>query len=89
MKADKKSISRKLNIARGQLAGINDMISKDRYCIDISAQIMATIAILKKVNQEILESHINSCVRQALENREDAEEKITEAISALEKMGRL
>ena len=57
MKAEQQNIKRLLNTAKGQIDGLNKMIDDDKYCIDISNQIMATIAILKKVNIEILDAH--------------------------------
>ena len=41
MMADKQKVSRLLKTARGQIDGILKMIDEDRYCIDISNQIMA------------------------------------------------
>lgn len=58
MQADKKKISRLLKIARGQMDGILQMVEEDRYCIEISQQLMATEAILNKVNKEILTAHL-------------------------------
>ena len=85
MKADKKKITRLLNAAKGQLNGISKMIEEDRYCIDISTQIMATQAILSKVNHEILRAHMNHCVKEAFEEG-NGEEKVNEIIDILEKM---
>ena len=48
MKADKEKIARSIKIARGQLDGVLRMIEEDRYCVDISNQILATQAILKR-----------------------------------------
>ena len=53
MKADKAHITHSIKIARGQLDGILRMIEEDRYCVDISNQLLATQALLKRVNQEI------------------------------------
>ncbi len=88
MKADKDSTIRKIRIARGQLDGIIRMIEDDRYCIDISTQLMSTLSLLKNVNREILQAHIRSCVKEALET--DMENpKIEEALKVLEKMTEL
>lgn len=65
MKADKKYIIRLLNTARGQIDGIVKMVEDDRYCIDISNQILASEAILTRANKEILRTHIFSCVLNA------------------------
>jgi len=43
-----------LKTARGQIDGIIRMIEEDRYCVDISKQILAAQALLKKSNLEIL-----------------------------------
>ena len=48
MQADKKKVGTLLKTARGQIDGILNMIEEDRYCIDISHQLMATMAILNK-----------------------------------------
>lgn len=48
MKAKKGDIVHKLKIARGQLDGILQMVEENRYCVDISNQLLATQALLKK-----------------------------------------
>lgn len=85
MKAKKGDITHKLKIARGQIDGILQMIEEDRYCVDISNQLQSTQALLRSANQEILQAHIRSCVREALQT--DAENpKMEEALKLLEKM---
>ena len=85
MMADQKTVLRLLKTARGQLDGIMKMVEEDRYCIDISQQVMATEAILNRVNKEILSAHLKNCVNQAQTPRE-REEKIDELISTLGKI---
>ena len=85
MKADKSKVSRKIKIARGQLDGILRMIDEDRYCVDISYQLVATQALLRRANQEILQAHIRSCVREALLT-DEPNPKIEEALKLLERM---
>ena len=58
MRADKQTVTRLLKTARGQLDGILAMVENDRYCVDISNQVMATQSILTKANKEILKAHI-------------------------------
>lgn len=84
MQANKKDIKRLLNTAKGQIDGLNKMIEDDKYCIDISNQIMSTIAILKKVNIEILDAHLKCCVLHA-DNAEEKEKKINEISEVLKK----
>ena len=85
MKADKQSVERSIKIARGQLDGVLRMIEEDRYCVDISNQILATQAILKRVNREILHAHIRSCVREGL-HTDEPNPKLEEALDLLDKL---
>lgn len=87
MKADKKKISRLLKTAKGQIDGILKMVEDDRYCIDISNQLMATEALIRKTNKEILHAHIESCVKESFEN-DDPKEKIEEIITIIDKLSK-
>ena len=85
MQADKERISGLLKTARGQMDGIIKMVEDDRYCIDISTQVMATEAMLARINKEILTAHLKHCVNQA-ETPQAREEKIDEFISTMGKL---
>jgi CsoR family transcriptional regulator, copper-sensing transcriptional repressor len=85
MKADREKVIRLLKTARGQIDGILNMIEEDRYCIDISNQIIATEAILNKVNREVLHGHIDMCVKDAIESGK-TEEKLQEIRSIVDKL---
>lgn len=61
------------------------MIEEDRYCVDISNQLLATQALLKRVNQEILRAHIRGCVREGL-HTDEPNQKLEEALQLLEKL---
>ena len=80
---DHAQVKKYLSIARGQLDGIIKMIDEDRYCLDVSDQLMATRALLKKANNLILKNHIDHCVKDAILSGDD--EKVDEVIKALEK----
>lgn len=84
MKGDKISAARLLRTARGQMDGILKMIEEDRYCVDISNQIMACQAILTKVNKEVLHAHISHCVMEAC--GEQGKEKVAEIAQILDKL---
>ncbi|MFY9191199.1 MAG: metal-sensing transcriptional repressor [Lawsonella sp.] len=85
MRADPKWVLHKLKIARGQLEGIIKMVQDDKYCVDISNQILATNALLKRVNHEILQEHIRGCVADALAT-DEPNEKVEEALALLKKL---
>lgn len=82
----KEKAALKLKTVRGQIDGILRMIEEDRYCVDISTQILSAIALLKKANIDVLDSHIRTCVKDAiLEGEEQGEEKIEEIITIIDK----
>lgn len=85
MMADRGKVTRMLKTARGQLDGILKMVEEDRYCIDISQQVMATEALLNRVNRELLAAHLRGCVQQAV-TAEDREEKVEELVTTLDKI---
>lgn len=85
MQADKKQVTRLLKTAKGQINGILKMIEEDRYCIDISNQIMATQAVLKRANKEIIGEHMKHCVHDALSG-DDADKKIEEMIGVIDQL---
>ncbi len=87
MKADREKITRLLKTARGQMDGILKMVEEDRYCVDISNQLLATESILRKANKEIIRAHMSHCVRDAFENG-DAEQKVDEILAILDKMSK-
>ena len=87
MKADKEQATKLLKTARGQLDGILKMVEDDRYCIDISNQILATSSILRKVNKQIIYAHMTHCVKESFENG-DADEKINELLGIIDKISK-
>lgn len=90
MMADQDTVLRLLRTARGQIDGIEKMVTQDRYCIDICNQILAAESVLRKANKEILRAHMGHCVRQALTGQDEAqaEVKVEEIVSLLDKMGK-
>lgn len=88
MKADKERIARSVRIARGQLDGVLRMIEEDRYCVDISNQLMAAESLIRRTNQEILRAHIRGCVREGL-HTDEPNPRLEEALRLLERLANL
>ncbi|MDD3122756.1 MAG: metal-sensing transcriptional repressor [Candidatus Izemoplasmatales bacterium] len=84
MKADHDEVKKYLNMAKGQIEGIIKMVDDDRYCIDISHQLLASIAILKKTNQQVLKAHLESCVKNTLTI--EGSQKINEIIEIMNRL---
>jgi DNA-binding FrmR family transcriptional regulator len=73
-----------LRTVRGQVDAVVRMVEEDRYCIDVSRQVLASIALLRKANLLILRQHMNTCVKEAIASDRGAE-KIDEITMILEK----
>ncbi len=86
MNQGKEKATQKLRTVRGQVDGIIKMLEADRYCVDISTQILSAIALLKKANIDVLNAHIKSCVKDAiLEGEDEGNKKIEEIITVIDK----
>jgi DNA-binding FrmR family transcriptional regulator len=62
MHDNKQKLIRRLKIIEGQVRGIQEMIQKDKYCIDIITQTSAIKQGLSNVEDVLLESHLGHCV---------------------------
>ena len=62
MDTTKQKLLRRLKIVEGQVRGLQDMLTKDVYCIDIITQTSAVKQALSGIEDALLESHLNSCV---------------------------
>ena len=72
-----------IRTARGHLSGIEQMIEENRYCIDISNQLQAVIAILRKADAEILRTHLETCVKESMTSG-DLDHKLKELESVID-----
>ena len=81
----KKSATLRLSRIEGQVRGIARMIDDARYCIDVLNQIEAVKAALKKVQDEILRDHIETCVEHAIVSGDakDQRRKVAELVEVL------
>lgn len=88
---EKTKIANRLRRIAGQVAGVERMMSEDAYCVEILTQIAAASGALGRVGQMILESHIKSCVADALESGSSKrrDEKLEELIEIFRKYGRV
>lgn len=83
---EKKKLIKRLNIIEGQVKGIKQMIDDERYCQDILIQISAVDKSLKSLGNEILKSHLSTCVVNDLKNNNL--EIIDEIISLFDKLNK-
>lgn len=85
MNIEKVKALQALKTSKGQIDGIIKMMEDGRYCVDISNQIIAAQALLKKANMLILKQHMHHCVVDAVKQN-NGDEKIDEIIEILSKL---
>ena len=68
----KRDAVKRLNYIEGHLAGIRRMVEDDKYCVDILKQTFAVRRAIQKLESNMLEGHLHSCVIDGVkEGRED------------------
>jgi DNA-binding FrmR family transcriptional regulator len=67
---DQATLIRRLRRIEGQVRGIERMIERREYCVDILQQTSALRAAVDSVALLILEDHVQGCVRTAAEQGE-------------------
>lgn len=55
-------LMRRLKIIEGQVRGLQDMLERDAYCIDVITQTSAVKRALSGVEDALMESHLSTCV---------------------------
>jgi len=82
--ATKDQLIARLHRIQGQLGGVERMVEKDRYCIDVLTQISAVQAALDKVALGLLDDHAHHCVMGAEGRERDAKtEELMAAVGRL------
>lgn len=77
----KDDVLARLRRVEGQIRGLQRMVERDEYCIDILTQITAASNALKKIAVALLDDHMRHCIAQAAD-----EDKVGEATAAIERL---
>ena len=65
-----------------------NMIENKEYCIDIMQQNLAAIGLLKSAHQMLMEGHLNSCFKNAMDSKnEKLKKQMMEELVRVTKMG--
>ncbi len=84
--ADKAKILSRLRRIEGQVRGIQQMVERDQYCLDVLTQLSAIIAAARATGMLVLEDHIRGCVVGS--DPADHEAVLDELTSAIERFTR-
>ena len=84
---DKDAALKRLRRIEGQVRGLQRLVEEGQYCIDVLTQVAATTKGLQAVAMQLLEKHLDHCVREAMVAGGDlAEQKVTEASQAIARL---
>lgn len=67
MKYDKQKLIQRLKIIEGQVRGLQDMVEKSTYCIDVITQTSAVKQGLSNIEDILMENHLGSCVARQMQ----------------------
>ncbi len=62
MHAPQTPLIRRLKIIEGQIRGLQEMLERKKYCIDIITQTSAIKQALSGVEDALMEDHLSHCV---------------------------
>jgi len=80
---------RRLRRVEGQVRGLQRMIERDEYCIEVLTQVSAATKALQSVALGLLDEHLGHCVAEAIaEGGETADAKVREASDAIARLVR-
>lgn len=76
---------KRLSRIKGQIEGVERMITERRYCPDIVMQIKAVRSALKSLEASVIEGHMRSCVKSAIASKDNSvvQDKIDEILLML------
>lgn len=78
----------RINRIEGQVKGLKKMVEENRECLQVLKQIAAASGALRSLGSLILEDHLKGCVTQAILNRDNETELITEVIDIFNKFSK-
>jgi DNA-binding FrmR family transcriptional regulator len=79
----------RLRRIEGQVRGLQQMVSEERYCADILTQISSVQEALRAVTRELMRNHLKHCATEAIrKGPEEAEAMYDELASLMHKHAR-
>ena len=71
----------------GQVRGVQKMIEEERYCIDILTQLHSIVGAILRVEDDVLEKHLQGCVTTGLKEGSafEQKEKVGEILSLIKR----
>ncbi len=92
MKPDTRDkVGRRLRKIPGQVAALERMGDEDRYCVDVLLQIAAVRGALDKAGKLLLESHVETCLTEAIRSgvESEREKKLAELVEVFSRFAHI
>jgi DNA-binding FrmR family transcriptional regulator len=84
---DRDAYLARLRRIEGQVRGLQQMVERDAYCIDVLTQIASVTKALQGVGLGLLDEHVRHCVMEAAAEGGDAgAAKVEEAVAAVARL---
>ena len=88
MNQNQQKVMRLLLTARGQMDAVIRMMEEGRYCVDISNQLLAIDALIRKANADVLSNHLRTGVNDRIEPHEDRVKSVQDGAALLHQLAR-
>ncbi len=72
---NKTKVIRRLKLLEGQVRGLQKMVEKDTYCIDVITQTSAVKQGLSNIEDILLENHLDHCVHHQMSSGQSGKAK--------------
>jgi len=87
MENDKQKTLVNFKKAQSLISKIIQMVEANEYCIDIMQQNSAVMGLLKSAHQMLMENHLNTCFKKAMETKnEKRKREMTQEILRVTKL---
>lgn len=77
---EKKAILKQLNVLKGQLEGIKNMLEKEAKCVEIITQLKAVKSGVNRVGRQIITVKMQECLLEATKKKNTTTGKEIEEI---------
>jgi len=75
IKENKAKLVRRLKIIEGQIRGLQEMVEKEKYCIDVITQTSAVKQALSVIEDAMMENHLSTCALDQIKKGKESKAK--------------
>jgi len=86
---DKQQLHNRLRRIEEQVRGLQRMVEEEAYCVEVLTQIASIVSASEKVALILLTDHVEHCLKEAIGDGNQAEEKVGELAGAVERFLRV